>query len=683
MPENNPLFKRAQSASEGCEQQENKPRQVSYLIASLLLSILPFFNELPLWVMFLVAGLAGWGLLINFAKLGRPGKLLKIATVVSCLCLLSIGIENWFSLQAFVSLLTLTAALKLIELQGRREFILLIFLGCFVSICQLLFSNSLQAFGYVLCCLLLFHWCLLQAVNCVDVKRLSRKHQGLKVVQIFLQGLPLALVLFLVMPRIGSLWKVPLNTQIAKTGVADNLSIGDISRLNQDTSVAMRVTFDNNRQPDTSGLYWRGVTLSDFDGSTWRRDKQLRPLAPEQQAKLKAISATSMPANTLSYQVMIEASGRNWLYALSTPISDAPSTRQWSDYSLSKEQILTSRQEYHLTSNLEYRNSQALSEQQRSKFTSLPSLQNPKTRLFAEQLKAQYPEPQQYIDNIFNYFKQGFSYTLSPGRLTDVNAIDDFMFERQRGYCEHFASSTAFLLRAAGIPARIAVGYQGGQWSVDKRYLLVTQAQAHAWVEAWIAGRGWVRLDPTTAVAPTRIEQGASQFLAQMSGLESDYFNLRQNSLIRQLGLQWDSVNYQWHRWVLGYDNQLQLQIVMQLLGGVDSWRILLLILLAIGVAVLPVLLFALWPRSRQAIKKPLIHIQKLETKLAKLGLERARHETIGQFLQRAGKHSPVNFAVLDAINKATNSLLYQSDGQAGERQTQEHLQKLINKIKV
>jgi transglutaminase-like putative cysteine protease len=655
--------------------------QVISVILSMMVSLLPFYSQLSWWVPIIALLLAIWGALISCAKLNNPSRLLKVIAVLVSLVMLLLSITNWYSLQAFVSLLALTACLKFIELQGRRDYLLLVFLGCFISACQLLFSTSLLSFAYVLLCLLLFHLCLLQVFTLEPFKSTTKWRQLAKqssiITKLLLQGVPLALVLFLVMPRIGSLWQIPLNSQVAKTGVSDSLSIGDIAKLNQDDSVAMRVTFRSNKKPDASELYWRGVTLADFDGRSWRRSKeQLMPLTTRKITKLADYRSSKQAQ--YDYQVMLEPNGQNWLYSLSTASAQNSRFRQLSDYSLTDGSVISSRLEYDLKAYPGYRDLTQLSDQQHAYFTALPSSQNPNTRQLAAQLLSRNPEPQHYIAAIMKYFNDDFVYTLAPGVVTEENTVDAFLFEQKRGYCEHFASSTAFLLRAAGIPARIAAGYQGGQWSSDSQYLLVTQAQAHAWVEAWLPNRGWVRLDPTSAVAPERIEQGITSLLPELIEQAGFRLKVKQTALIKQLSLQWDNVNYQWHRWVLGYDNQLQMSLVKKLLGGLDSWRILLFLMLAVAIVIVPIAIKSFWPVKEQ--DPTLRLLKKLEKKLRRIGVERAASETLNAYIQRAALHSNENRALLNAISKTSVSLVYQVET-TNKQQRLKHLNKLINKL--
>ena len=686
-----------------------RPADINWLATALLLAMLPLLNELPWWMLTLAVVMYGWRVQINRKKLLNPHKLLKFAVLITSIGLLAISIQNIFSLQSFVGLLTLTASLKIIELEQRRDYLLLVFLGCFISASQLLFDNSVLVFGYTLGCFFVLHLCLLRANFSPLVSALLPARELRKVMVIFLQALPIAIVLFLVVPRIGGLWKVPLNTEVAKTGVSDSLTMGSIGLLSQDYSPAMRVTFDGQQKPSNAELYWRGVVLPYFDGRTWSRQApqdsaqpaSIKLLARPQQQQLNSF-AKQATSSKYSYQVMLEATGRRWLYVLNTAVI-APQSSDWNltqapDYSIVRSTPIVERYQYQVDSYLDFTDARELSAAQYQTYTQLPDsldasgntvATNIKSRALGRQLRAEYPEPQALIAALMARFNQDFSYTLTPGKLESKNAIDDFLFTTKQGYCEHFASSSAFVLRAAGIPARIAAGYQGGQWSSDSSYILVTQAEAHAWVEVWLAGKGWVRLDPTTAVAPERIELGSTSLIASLNTNLGFVVQLNQFSLVRKFRLNWDKVNYQWHRWVIGYDNQLQISLVKKLLGGVDAWRIGLLILLVVSAVLLPILLMVYWPRRKIRPAPLLISLQKLDRKIAGLKVYRHKGETLAAFLERASIVSRVNKGIFGILGDKLNSALYGvaasklTDDVPCARKVSLEIDALIKKIKV
>ncbi|EPJ44799.1 MAG: hypothetical protein OFPI_38960 [Osedax symbiont Rs2] len=670
---------------------------IGWLMFGYCAALLPLFEFLPVWMLGLAVLTLCWQLQIYRNKITAPTKILKFLLVISSVGMLFYSLGNLFSLRGFVGLLCLAFCLKLLELQAKKDLYLLVFLGSFVSACQLLFSSSMSAFFYALICILIFHGCLitsqLQTASLQPQKKISAavksplasRHwrTAKSVLIIFIQALPVAAVLFIVMPRIGSLWQVPINSSVAKTGVSEHLSLGDISRLNQDHSPAMRVTFNTKNVPDNSQLYWRGIVLADFDGKTWRRAAKVSStaLSTTQRSQLHQY-ARSPTAQTYSYQIMLEASGQNWLYALNTAQAGDRQIKQWQDYSLTRSTVLNSRFQYELRSHLSFKaNLEPLSAQQFQLYPALPKNSNPASRALAEKLSAEYSDSRQLIDALMRMFQSEFSYTLEPGAMATKNPIDDFLFSAKRGYCEHFASSAAFVFRAAGIPARIATGYQGGQWSSDASYLLVTQAAAHAWVEVWLANRGWVRIDPTTAVAPQRIEQGASGYLAQLQSSTGLSTSFRQWGFLTQLRLRLDNINYQWHRWVLGYDNQLQYNFLKQLLGAVDAWRIGLLLLLAGAVTVFPIALLKWWRSRMVTPDKNLESIARLEKQLKKLGLLRARGETLACFLRRSARQNFENKQVLSQLLAPSNMLLSGPPQQADEV-ARERIQQLLKKLK-
>ncbi|MFT5708244.1 MAG: hypothetical protein ACI9ES_002546, partial [Oceanospirillaceae bacterium] len=352
----------------------------------------------------------------------------------------------------------------------------------------------------------------------------------------------------------------------------------------------------------------------------------------------------------------------------------------WQNYSLTKGENLQTRFQYNVQSYPDFVNLRDLSALEYQILTALPKQENPKTRQYAAALARKYINKQQVVDAIMQKFSEQFSYTLAPGKMSATDGVDDFLFTKKRGYCEHFASSTAFILRAAGIPSRIVAGYQGGQWSSDNRYLLVTQAAAHAWVEVWLVGKGWVRLDPTTAVAPQRIESGASDYLAQLTQGSSLITSLSQTSLVRQLRLRWDNVNYQWHRWVLGYDNKLQIALVTRFLGGIDAWRIGFLLLSVLSLMLIPLYIRRFFGFTKEKESDVIVRLRKLDKMLAKMHLTRGKGETLNAFLQRAAEYSSINKQTLIAIAKTVDKLLY--DISAVKLVTLHQLDTLIKQIK-
>jgi len=629
----------------GMANQVLESKQLYLLALGLIVALVPLLSELPIWILPFAVGIYIWRLKAIKRQAGPLSKWIKILAVVSSLLLLLLSVSRLFSLQGFVSLLVLTAALKLLELVTKRDYLLLVFLGCLIAACQLLFSNTLLSFSYALFSLLLLHVTLVASFSNVLVNTQSlsvrsffdvHKTAFLKMSIIFIQALPIAIALFIVMPRIGSLWAVPVNSGVAKTGVSDTLRAGDIAKFNQDYSVAMRVTFDSQTVPTMSQMYWRGLSLSHFDGSTWSRDKNLSLQTP----KLRKQLQNAVSVKSFNYQIMLEASGRSWLYGLNTALANNVSLKQWQDYTITRQQSLEQRFQYGLTSPVYYVDQSVLNAQRFQYYTALPSTQNPKARAFARQIRNQSASTQDFVAKLSSHFRQAFSYTLVPGKSATEDAIDDFLFNGKLGYCEHFASAGAFLLRAAGVPARIVTGYQGGKWSADNEYLLVTQSQAHAWLEYWDTQSGWIRWDPTIYVSPQRITQGVNDFSQQLSNTNL-FRQLNNSSWLNQWRLSLDSFNYQWHRWVIDYSAQRQFSLVKALLGEVSTVRIGMFMLLVFCLAMLPFVI-SFYRGKNKTISDPLLQaLQLLDNKLKKHDLHRAHRETLSEFLARAAVKHP------------------------------------------
>lgn len=194
---------------------------------------------------------------------------------------------------------------------------------------------------------------------------------------------------------------------------------------------------------------------------------------------------------------------------------------------------------------------------------------NPKSRAWATQLRQQYQTPDAIAEAMLTHFRQqDYHYTLKPKPLGNQR-VDDFLFDTHSGFCAHYAGAMTFVLRAAGIPARVVVGYQGGEINTEGHYVSVHQFDAHAWVEYWQKGVGWRSVDPTAAVAPERVEAGLERALAGKEAfLDKEPLSLlryRHVEWLNQMRMRWDSLNYSWQRWVLGYQGDVQKSFLQRL----------------------------------------------------------------------------------------------------------------------
>ncbi len=611
--------------------------------------ILPLIFNLPVWLSLVWAFAACWRVQMFRARWGAPGKLTK--TLLTCACALGMyaSYAGQSGTETMIGLLVCAFSLKLIEVNSIRDAQLLILIGFIICSTQLLFSQSPQMAAYCLISVaqLLASWRSLYLTRAQTTGAHLKRGSA-----ILLHALPIMLVLFVVIPRLGPLWATP-NQQAAKTGFSDSLAPGDLGNLALNPAPAFRVSF-NDKVPSVSQLYWRGLVLDNFDGRSWRmRD----PWGG------RTIDSNEIKRDLITYNIIVEPHGQPWLFSLMTPQqAQTPSStvRITTDSLLMNRIPVAQRMSYEVTSALqiEWPEMPQLSKPQRDNFTRLPKGSNPQTREMAQNWQRQQLSDQQIVERALALFNREFSYTLQPPTLGQ-HSVDEFLFQTKRGFCEHFASSFSFLLRAAGIPARVVVGYQGGKWNPVENYLLVRQSDAHAWTEVWIEGKGWQMIDPTAAVAPNRIEQGINEALSE-SDLKLVSSAWENSPLFLQLQIRWDAATYVWQRWVLNYDTETQDGLLSRLLGGTEPWR-LTLGLIALGLVGAALFAWLLLRNQLIHVVRPEVRaIQKLEQKLAQSGHIRPPGETLGNFIQRLLSTHPEYRQALEIIHQLFVKIAYE-----------------------
>lgn len=612
--------------------------------------VIPLFSHLPSWIWVMWAGVALWRLQRFARGQTSPGGALKTLLAVGCGVGLYTSFAGKLSTEAMIGLLVCAFCLKLIEVDTKRDARLLVMIGFIIGAAQLLFQQGLLASLYCLLTLigLVGVWCQLSANESRQVW--ERVSQGGRLI---LQAIPIMLVLFVVMPRLGPLWAVPTQT-IAKTGFSDTLSPGDLAQLAQDQSPAFRVEF-TEAPPDVNQLYWRGLVLDEFNGRTWR-------VHPQWQFRTPTTRATASPDALTRYHVILEPHGQPWLFSLIDP-QRALAT---DDIFITADKLLlypmpvTQRLRYEVQSHVAktHRSSLRLSHHEQRFYTALPPQSNPQAVQLGRTWQRNGLSTQQTIDTALRLFHQEFSYTLQPPALGE-HSVDEFLFSTKRGFCEHFSSALVVLLRAAGIPSRVVVGYQGGQWNSVENYTLVRQSNAHAWVEAW-TDEGWILVDPTAAVAPNRIEQGINHALdAQDQALVSRFW--QRSKTLSALQMYMDATTYAWQRWVLNYDTDTQDGLLTRLLGGTDTWRI---TTFVSALGVIAALLFGWLMLRRQRPpeqSEELMALALLEKKLRARGLRRRQGETVAHFLRRVQQLDPAATQVKD-INALFEAVSYGGD---------------------
>jgi transglutaminase-like putative cysteine protease len=548
---------------------------------------------------------------------------------------------------AGVALLVLLAGMKLAELCGARDYFVAALIGLFLLLTNFFFIQSMLSAVYLAFCLALFVGALISA-NDDRPQVLSLPRLKLAGIML-LQAVPLMLLLFLLFPRVaGPLWGMPRDTRSGSTGLDDQMSPGAISELSLSDEVAFRVEF-SGPIPGHAKLYWRGPVFWFTDGVKWVPDP-LRQGAP-------VLHTSGAP---LQYTVTLEPTGKNWIYALEQA-ARAPAQASFThDLQLRTRAPLLNRLRYELASYTDYQLLDADADGKR-RALQLPPGRHRRALEMAERWRAEESEPGRIIDRALALFnQQDFYYTLSPPALL-VDPVDQFLFDTRRGFCEHFAAAFVVLMRGAGIPARVVTGYQGGAVNPVGNYLVVRQRDAHAWAEVWLDGRGWVRVDPTAAVAPERIEGGIESALPD--ALLDVPLGLQDSEIARNLWermrFTWDAVNNRWNQWVLGYDRNRQSLLLRRIgFGNVDTGD------LVIGLAVtLSVVLtvLAAWLLRRRAPHGDAARriYDRFCRALARRGLARDATEGPVAFARRAAGQLPGRGADIAEITRLYVAVRY------------------------
>ena len=647
-------------------------------LAALLIAqavvLLPHLFRLPVWVSSVCVVCALWRLFLYTGRGFYPSGVLKTLLVFISIGAILYEYGNLLSLEPIVALLITTFALKLIEMKSRRDVLVVIYLAYFVAATHFLFEQGIVDGVYLLIAVVVITSALVALHETQE--RVKPMRSLLASAKLVAQAIPLTIIMFVVFPRIGPLWSVPGTDTKARTGPSDTMGPGDISDLANSTDLAFRVSFEG-KTPSTEKLYWRGLVFSYFDGRRW---SERNNDGKDWQAYDSSATLADKLSEPLNYTVTIEGNGQHWLYGMPVARSSTSTVQKATNFTLRSESPLEQRYQYQVTSWLKYRLAPNLSPVKQREQLQLPRGYNPKAIELALQMRTDSADKQAYIQSVLNYFnQQPFVYTLKPSKL-GRDSVDEFLFDTRRGFCEHYASSFVFMMRAVGIPSRIVVGYQGGELNPFENYLLVHQYDAHAWAEVWLAGQGWVRVDPTAAVAPERVESSISDFLADEMGEESTlpFINLRELSALKWVRLRWDSVNYSWNKWVLNYDTELQMEVLEDWLGEVTGWKIALVVLISGGL----VLLLVAFSLLKHGVKHRLHPIDRTYLRharaVSKLGIERLDSEGANDFAARVSEQFPELADSASRIAYLYNGLRYNRSAGGGEAKALDELKRKL-----
>ena len=635
-----------------------------WLAASVAVTLAPHVNTLPTWLSGFAALMLLWLCWIVLHGLRLPPRWLMLVVVGGAVAGVLLTFHSPFGKDPGVALLTAFLALKLLETRAPRDGYVVVLLCYFMQLAQFFANQSIATAGLTL---------LGTVVTTATLTTLNSERLGtterLRLSGLMLaQAVPFMLVLFVLFPRVDKpLWGLPSDAFGGSTGLSDSMTPGSISDLTLSGAIAFRVRFDGFT-PAAAQRYWRGPVMNDFDGRTWRVAS----------ARMLAKVPYQVSGPRTSYELTLEPHNRPWLFALEMPGGTPDNATLMSDYQLVSRTPVRNRLRYMLSAHTAVRPGRSEDAAILEAALQLPPDFNPRTRELAQSLRSENADGAALIAAALRHFSLSkFTYTLSPP-LLGRDSVDEFLFDTRRGFCEHFASSFVFLMRAAGMPARVVTGYQGGEINPVDDYLEVRQSDAHAWAEVWVANQGWLRADPTATVAPSRVQGGLAMAVPEGEPLP---LALRPAfSWVREIRYRLDAVNNGWNQWILGYNPQRQKELLERLGMQSPDWHA-----MTIAMSVLCgliMLALAGWALAQRGRLDPLQRAwERLSQKLAPAGLARKAWEGPLDYAERVGLARPELAAAVREIARDYCGLRYGAGQPAAADKAARQLVSRINRL--
>ena len=548
-------------------------RDTLFLLATITAILGPHAAQLPVWASAMSALVLAWRAWLAWKQQPLPGRWLVSFVLVIVSALIFLNYHSFFNREAGITLLAMLMALKTLELHAKRDAFVVFFLGFFLVLTQFFYSQSLPTALWMLGVV----WALLTALVLAQmpVGQPSLKLAARQAARVTAYGVPAMVLLYLLFPRIAPLWGLPTES-IGRTGLSNQLVFGAMSEIANDDSIALRVRF-TGAVPPPNQRYFRGPVLSRFDGRSWRALETPRQLANVQ------------PQGTpWHYEMTLEPLRINVLPLLETSDGNTGTMRYIGPYQFRRAAELQWVSPTPITERLRfdalaYPASTAGTNQTAVSLApnlALPAGLNPRTLAWAQALRArsdfanldETALPPALAQAVLRHIATAdFTYTLAPGRYGDTtpNLIDEFWFDRRLGFCEHFASAFVFIMRAMGVPARIVTGFQGMDAEPQDGWWIVRSSNAHAWAEYWVPGRGWLRADPTAAIAPGRILQG----LALRPGPSAlEQFSPAIGAVLPSIRRAWEAIDNRWQQLVLNYSRQDQFDLLKSMGISQPDW---------------------------------------------------------------------------------------------------------------
>jgi transglutaminase-like putative cysteine protease len=551
------------------------PRAIYGVMGTFVAALGPHFSHLPWWVIGFVGGIMVWRWRLEKGSRPLPGSWTRSGLALFLLMGLLLDLSTIFGREAGTAFMIGLLAIKFLELRTAWDHRLVCFVCYFLVLGALLFSQTLLMCLYLLGVILVITAALIQVHGAADQ---PVWHQGRRALRFCLQAAPLTLLLFLFFPRFQG--QLAFSLGQGKQGLSDSLqaSGGGISQLISDDSVAFRAEFPKHDNPGPSQMYWRGLILWNTDGILWRRQND-----GDRETRLVLTEAAKSSRPLVEQIVSVMPHQGVWAFALDHPVDAPRGMILRRGYTIESSSRLMSRKKTYTVFSDTSNPSSRLTVVSKNWGLQLPERVDSRLRALAENWRAQAKNPRDIPDQAMRYFRdEKFEYSTVPGAYGS-NPVAEFMFERKKGFCEHYAGAMALLMRLAGVPSRVVVGYQGGEYNPLGDFWVIRQSSAHAWTEVWIEGQGWMRYDPTAVLAPDRLQEGIRALREQeipslamsIGGQDIRIFRkdwepawLRQRR--NDVGQQWDWLNEQWDRYVLSYDAELQQQLLLG--AGLGRW---------------------------------------------------------------------------------------------------------------
>lgn len=618
-----------------------------WITACLALTLLAGIATLPIWVTATVAGAAAVRLALAARGRDAPPRAIRFAVAAFAIGLLFLQFRTFNGLSAGTALLSLIAGLKVLETRTRRDIYVVTMIIYFLSLATLLEGESFWLLTYLIAVCWLTTSTLLRLTGSSrgGEWRGSVRYAG----RLLAQAVPLAVAFWLFFPRFdGPLWRMPDNGRSATSGLSDIMSPGDITDLAMSDEVAFRVRFTAGTPPPQE-RYWRGPVLHDFDGHAWRRTDS---------GPIRA-STLSYQGPAYEYTVSLEPNQHNWIFVLDWPSRwNAARGFLTSDYMLVQPGPIFQPIDVQATSYGHVSATEPLSVGMRRRDTRLPPGRNPRTLHLAQELRNAHPDDLDFVHAVLDMFHaQAFYYTLTPPLLPQ-DSVDGFLFDSKSGFCGHYASAFAALMRAAGIPARVVTGYQGGTFNRFAGYWILRQSDAHAWNEVWIDGRGWLRVDPTAAIAPERVERGLNDIVAAGEPLTSRW--QQRTPWLTDTRLRLDALRLLWRERILGFDQTSQVKLLGLLHVPEPDGQKLALVLAGCLISGMAWLTWqvrrGLEPRTRDPVSRA---YDRLCRRLAAAGVQRMPYEGAEAFAARVAVERPELGPTVGALCRRYSALRY------------------------